>query len=112
MCRTSCIKPAESDYRRASQISEVTISSKSEDYDPENDANRGVNLKKLFTVVRTKHERSEKGRSFVIYCIWTAFYLTAIILQRKANYAAYVNTGIRTYYTSGVFRDPNTFEVP
>ena len=98
-------------YRRASQMSEFTMSSKSADYDPETDANRGVNLKKLFTVVRVKNERSEKGKAFVLYCIWTAFYITAIVLQRKANYAAYVNTGIRTYLTSATFRDPNTFEV-
>ena len=72
---------------------------------------RRVDRKRLLDHVKVKVERSRKGRTAVLFMIFTAFYISALILQRNCRDSEALVRMMRGYLSEATFRDPETFEL-
>jgi len=72
---------------------------------------RFVDRTRLLAHVKVKVERSQKGRTAVLFIIFTTIYMSAIVLQRNCRDTQGLVAGMGKYLTSATFRDPGTFEL-
>jgi hypothetical protein len=72
---------------------------------------RRIDRKRLLQHVKVKVERSMKGRTALMFMVFTGFYMTAVVLQRNCRDAQSVVSGMRKYLTQATFRDPTNFEL-
>mmetsp|Transcript_19243 Transcript_19243/g.47199 ORF Transcript_19243/g.47199 Transcript_19243/m.47199 type:complete len:735 (+) Transcript_19243:110-2314(+) len=69
-----------------------------------------VDLRKLRTVVSVKKERSDRGKLFVFYLLFTTVYVAAAVYQRNPYNSQTIQQGVQDYMTRAQVIDPYSFE--
>jgi hypothetical protein len=72
---------------------------------------RWVDRKRLLHFVKTKVERSQKGRTATLFVIFTICYMTAVVLQRNCRDSQSLIAGMDKYLTTATFRDPDNMDL-